>query len=349
MAALRLPKTPGTPPKHQPEQPSKSLFRTPLRNTSETVPTETAETAAKHLKNKPQHDRNSRPFTDRNSETRPYRGGETVSPSRAPSLNHPRSRFSAFACGYARLRFALITNPAADHRTTSRPHPSTSHSTCQPDRITDSTSSRKPQNGAGWIELIIATSESNVDIERRSDRTRARAAPSLAARGRDSFAAIGPHPTAARASTPQRAPQRVCRPYPSFAITGSNGRKACNTAICAVSALPCLRCVCKSPCRAVPIDPPEGTSRARSTNNLRKLDEKARARTPARGLAGQIIARPLLLNEKEGGYPGKRNSIRYFIYSPTFAAAVSKIWAAPPRKVAQLHLQRSATPKGKFR
>lgn len=104
MAGLGTPSATAQQPATGVQQCQKGLLQTPPCNSGATVTPATGATGVQHLCNKAQQRRNSTKIAPRNSATSPFRGGETV----APSLNHPRSRFGAYACGFARLRSTLI-------------------------------------------------------------------------------------------------------------------------------------------------------------------------------------------------------------------------------------------------
>ena len=93
------------------QQPKKQLFRRPVDNSAVTVTTATAATAMKQANNSAQQHRNTVNSTHRNSATNLYRGGKTVSPSRARIPSHPLTLRPRSAFGYGAGR-ALATSRA---------------------------------------------------------------------------------------------------------------------------------------------------------------------------------------------------------------------------------------------
>lgn len=167
----------------------------------------------------------------------------------------------------------------------------------------------------------------------------ARTAASGPARLRDSLPALALRSTAANAKTHQRAPQRVrgCRGYPRrFPSTGCSRALRGNA----------VRCQCFASLRTaislchchIGRDLP-----ARSTNNPRKLDERARGR--ARGIGQSPASQPTPSQMLPGcwqktrrGWGGSRNQERYhmFTYQSPFAAAPKNSGGSPLQSLSDI-------------
>jgi hypothetical protein len=190
-------------------------------------------------------------------------------------------------------------------------------------------------------ENSIVASTLAAAVSLRGGVAKSQRVPGVAARPVDSFAAIGRHSTAGSARTHQRAPQRICRLGLSFAITGPNERKACNSAICAPPALACLQCVCASHCRGLPIDRPEGTSAGALSAITTLAERKTRARWPSQAPPGPITIRGRNQIRNRGGWGGIWRSLVYFMCLPNFAPPQPETLGVPP--------QRSCTADGDLR